>query len=127
MTQGTKKVHATGRYGPRYGVRVRRRVRDIEVLQRKVHQCPNCSALTLKRFSSGIYLCKKCNVKFASAAYYPHPPKEIKKVELLPEEASPESGLFVKEYRSAEQKPSSDSRQTKTVKRQPTDDKRGED
>ena len=35
MSQGTKKVGSTGRFGPRYGVSVRRRLGDVEKKQKK--------------------------------------------------------------------------------------------
>lgn len=37
MSQRTRKVGSTGRFGPRYGVSVRRRIGSVETKQRKWH------------------------------------------------------------------------------------------
>lgn len=67
----TKKVGPTGRFGSRYGKKVRERVLKIEKKQRQRHICPSCKMKYVKRVAAGIYVCKKCGTKFASAAYYP--------------------------------------------------------
>ncbi len=66
-----KKVGPAGRYGSRYGKRIREMVLKIEKKQRQRHVCPKCKMKKVKRVSTGIYLCKKCGTKFASGAYYP--------------------------------------------------------
>ena len=71
MSQGTKKVGSTGRFGPRYGVSVRRRVGSGEKKQRQKHECPSCSKIKVKRVSTGIFKCNSCDYQFASGAYYP--------------------------------------------------------
>ncbi len=45
MSRRTKKLGPAARFGPRYGLRIRNLVRDIEVQQRGWHKCPNCGAL----------------------------------------------------------------------------------
>jgi large subunit ribosomal protein L37Ae len=65
----TKKVKSSGRYGARYGTRVRIKVANIESIQRKKQKCIFCNGIA-KRLSKGIWLCKKCNKKFASHTYY---------------------------------------------------------
>lgn len=65
----TKKVGSTGRFGARYGIIIRRKVGDVEKLQKTWYKCSNCSAVRVKRISTGIWQCKKCGVKFASRAY----------------------------------------------------------
>ena len=67
----TKKVKSAGRFGARYGKKVRKIVAEIEKLQRKRHICPKCKMEYAKRVSTGIYYCKKCGTKFASKAYWP--------------------------------------------------------
>jgi large subunit ribosomal protein L37Ae len=67
----TKFVKTTGRFGARYGLVIRRKVQKVEEKQKKRHTCPVCKKKTLKRISTGIWYCKKCNSKFASGAYYP--------------------------------------------------------
>ena len=71
MSQGTKKVGSTGRFGPRYGVSVRRRVSSVEKKQKQKHECPSCSKINVKRVSTGIFKCSSCDYQFASGAYYP--------------------------------------------------------
>ncbi|MBS3107357.1 50S ribosomal protein L37ae [Candidatus Woesearchaeota archaeon] len=64
-----KKVNYAGRFGCRYGSRVRAKVNIVEADQRKLQKCPFCESLKAKRVSTGIYECKKCNAKFANKAY----------------------------------------------------------
>jgi len=67
----TKKVGSSGRYGPRYGLRVRRRVASIEAKMRRYHRCPSCGYLRVRRVSTSIWRCRKCGAKFAGGAYLP--------------------------------------------------------
>ena len=71
MAKRTKKVGSTGRFGARYGVRARSRVRNVEVVQKAKHICPSCGNQKVKRSSTAIWECKKCGTKFAGGAYYP--------------------------------------------------------
>jgi large subunit ribosomal protein L37Ae len=71
MARKTKKVGSTGRFGSRYGVRARTRVRNIELSQKAKHPCPSCGHQKVKRISTSIWQCKKCNIKFAGGAYQP--------------------------------------------------------
>ena len=65
----TKKVGIAGRFGSRYGRRIRQRI--IKVGTQKKFRCPACMKLTLKRKSAGIWNCEKCNTKLAGKAYKP--------------------------------------------------------
>ena len=65
----TKKAGTAGRFGTRYGARIRHQVAEIEKKQRKLYPCPNCLKVKVKRLAAGIWQCKKCNTKFASKAY----------------------------------------------------------
>ena len=65
----TKKVGSAGRFGPRYGSKIRKTVRNIEVEQKKKQHCTVCKTGVVKRLSKGIYLCKKCKAKIAGKAY----------------------------------------------------------
>ena len=71
MSQRTKKVGSTGRFGPRYGVSVRRRLGAVEKKQKQTFECPSFSKTNVKRISTGIYSCNSCGYQFASGAYYP--------------------------------------------------------
>lgn len=73
----TKKVGVTGKYGTRYGLSIRTKLLKLE--EKKSKKCPNCGKETLKRLASGIWLCKKCNVKFAGGAYTPEMPASEEK------------------------------------------------
>jgi len=65
----TKKVGSTGRYGVRYGKRLKSKILAIEKIQKKDQKCPYCHRVTVKRVSAGIWQCKKCDTKFTSKAY----------------------------------------------------------
>jgi len=65
----TKIVGAAGRFGARYGQRVKRKIAKIESKQRKTQQCPFCKG-PAKRKANAIWECKKCKKVFASHSYY---------------------------------------------------------
>ncbi|MGB9675177.1 MAG: 50S ribosomal protein L37ae [Candidatus Nanoarchaeia archaeon] len=67
----TKKVGAAGRFGARYGLKIRKAVAEIEAIQRAKHKCPSCLKLTLKRIACGIWKCAACGAKYAGNAYEP--------------------------------------------------------
>ncbi len=69
----TKKVGSTGRFGPRYGAKLRRRVLDIEKKRAEPHRCPSCATKgSLQRKAAGLWVCKKCGTVFAGGAYVPY-------------------------------------------------------
>lgn len=80
MTKRTTKAGSSGRFGARYGVVVRNRIKNIEKAQWAKHECPVCHHDSVKRESSGIWYCRHCGVKFAASAYTPAAKKEISKV-----------------------------------------------
>ena len=65
----TKKVKSAGRFGPRYGKSVRKKITEIESKQHKKQICPFCKKPKLKRLSKGIWKCKKCKKKFAGPTF----------------------------------------------------------
>ncbi len=71
MARRTKQVGVVGRFGPRYGVRIRRRVQEIEEARRASHVCPKCQAAAVRRRSSGVWQCRHCGHVFAGGAYRP--------------------------------------------------------
>ena len=71
MAKRTKKVGPAGRFQARYGVKARTRVRNVEILQKAKHICPSCGHQKVKRVSTSIWQCKKCETKFAGGAYLP--------------------------------------------------------
>ncbi|MEM3091084.1 MAG: 50S ribosomal protein L37ae [Candidatus Pacearchaeota archaeon] len=72
MTSKLKKVKSSGRFGARYGKKVRENLSLIESKQRKKQKCPFCGKKGVKRISKGVWLCtrKKCGKKFAAETYY---------------------------------------------------------
>ena len=67
----TRKVGITGRFGTRYGVSIRRRIKEVEETMRLPHSCPSCRAPKVVRASKGVWLCRKCGLKFAGGTYTP--------------------------------------------------------
>lgn len=74
MAKRTKKAKSVGRFGARYGVRIRRRVREVEARQKVDHACPSCGAIRVSRTDTGIWSCRKCAYTFAGGAYLPETP-----------------------------------------------------
>lgn len=68
----TKKVGSTGRFGARYGAKLRRRVLDIDRKRHEPHRCPSCATRALKRKAAGLWTCNKCGLLFAGGAYVPY-------------------------------------------------------
>jgi len=66
----TKKVSSAGRFGVRYGKRIREAVISVEKKSKKKQKCPFCQRLSAKRVSKGIWHCKKCDKRFTGGAYY---------------------------------------------------------
>ncbi|WP_202319762.1 50S ribosomal protein L37Ae [Archaeoglobus neptunius] len=67
----TKKVRAAGRFGTRYGLRVRRTWLEIESVQRQRYVCRKCGKKAVKRSGTGIWECRHCGYKFAGGCYQP--------------------------------------------------------
>ncbi len=70
MPSKSKKTRAAGRFGARYGKKVRVSLVAVEDKQRKKQKCPFCKKLGVKRVSKGIWQCNKCGKKFASDIFY---------------------------------------------------------
>ncbi len=92
MSKRTKKVGRTGWMGPRYGIRVRRRVLEIDRARDQSYACPKCSTVTLRRSGSGIYECHRCHTSFASDAYVFHPAPALFRSEEIVKETPPAEG-----------------------------------
>jgi len=65
----TKKIKSAGRFGARHGIRIRRKITEIESVQRKKQLCIFCKGIS-KRISKGIWKCGKCEKKFAGHTYF---------------------------------------------------------
>jgi len=67
----TAKIGAAGKFGVRYGKRIKDRYLAIHVVQKQKHRCPNCLRMSLKRQAAGIWVCSRCGLKTAGKAYKP--------------------------------------------------------
>ncbi len=70
MPTKLKKTKSAGRFGARYGKKIRARLVKIEDKQKQKQRCPFCKKLGVKRLSKGIWNCPKCKKKFANNAFY---------------------------------------------------------
>jgi large subunit ribosomal protein L37Ae len=75
MKSKSKKTKSAGRFGARYGKRVRAKLVGVETKQRIKQKCPFCGKMGVKRLSKGLWQCRKCNKKFAHDVY--HLPSEL--------------------------------------------------
>jgi len=64
-----KKSKGAGRFGARYGSRLKEKFLEVESRQKKKYKCPLCLKPSVKRLSYGIWHCNKCDTKFAGRAY----------------------------------------------------------
>jgi len=79
MSSGRQKAKgrvtgSAGRFGPRYGRFIRKRVTETEMISRAAHRCPRCDTIAVRRVGTGIWACRKCGFKFAGGAYTPQTP-----------------------------------------------------
>ena len=95
MARRTRHLGIVGRFGPRYGVRIRRRVQEIDEIRRSSHVCPKCQAQAVRRRSSGVWQCRHCGHVFAGGAYRPVVTTSFKR-----ELAEAEAGEATKEPKS---------------------------
>ena len=91
MSRGTVKAGVTGKYGARYGVKIRKQIKSVTRHRTHPLRCPECQADAVKRLSSGIWHCKHCDLKFAASAY------STRVRSYTREEAASQADLFKKE------------------------------
>ena len=72
MAKRTQKAGATGRFGPRYGVSVRRNAGIALKKKSSSYTCPVCQYRKVTRKSVGIWSCSKCDYTFAGGAWEPY-------------------------------------------------------
>lgn len=70
MATKLKKTKSAGRFGAKFGRKVRAKFVSVESKQRKKQKCPFCEKKSVKRISKGIWQCSKCGKKFASDVFY---------------------------------------------------------
>ncbi len=71
LSKRTKRIGSAGRYGVRFGRKIRKMVADIEAVQKQSHACPSCMKNAVSREASGIWKCGVCGCVFAGGAYNP--------------------------------------------------------
>lgn len=69
MKATEEKLGSVKRFGARYGRKPKLKFSKIEAEQRKLHKCPYCSKVAVKRIAAGIWNCRKCSAKFTGRAY----------------------------------------------------------
>ena len=69
MENRTRKVGIAGKYGTRYGQKLRKQVKAIEILQRTKSICPFCGKKSIKREAAGIWKCRGCRRAIAGGAW----------------------------------------------------------
>ncbi|MGC8982376.1 MAG: 50S ribosomal protein L37ae [Desulfurococcaceae archaeon] len=68
----TRVVGIAGRYGARYGATLRKKVKEVLEKRYEPHTCPFCAHTgRVVRISTGIWMCKKCGMKWAGGSYLP--------------------------------------------------------
>ena len=65
----TKKAGSAGRFGARYGLRIRRKINEVDKKLKAKHTCTSCLKKSMKRLAAGIWYCTKCKFKVAGKAY----------------------------------------------------------
>ena len=84
-----KRYGSVKRFGARYGTKTKYRFGKIESEQRKLHKCPYCNKIKVKRVAMGIWQCRACDSKFVGKAYSVQ--KKIEFAEERAEEEMPEA------------------------------------
>lgn len=63
------KSKPSGRFGSRFGKKIREAVMEADRKSKAIYECPFCSRQSVQRVASGIWECGKCGKKMASGAY----------------------------------------------------------
>ncbi len=71
------KLKGHGRFGSRYGKKIRDKIILIARKERKRYYCPRCSRTRVRRIAAGIWECEWCGTKYASRAYEFVPPEVV--------------------------------------------------
>lgn len=66
---GTGRVGPAGKFGSRYGKRIRDVYSRIRRMQHERYECPKCMEKGVRRVAAGIWQCSKCGAKFAGGAF----------------------------------------------------------
>lgn len=55
----------------RYGVKIRKREREVLAGKRKKSECPKCGKHKVKKIGNALWKCSSCGFVFAGGAYSP--------------------------------------------------------
>lgn len=69
MSNSAKKIGSVARFGPRYGVRIRSRILEVEKEMARGVACPRCGIEAVEREAAAIWTCRHCGYKYAARAY----------------------------------------------------------
>jgi large subunit ribosomal protein L37Ae len=69
VARRTIKAGVTGKFGTRYGAKLRKQVKKIEILQRSKYICIFCGRTSVKRVATGIWRCNGCRRTIAGGAW----------------------------------------------------------
>ena len=69
MAKRTKKVGIVRKYGTRYGARLRKTIKKMDVIQHGKYICSFCGKKSMRRIAAGIWGCKSCCKCVAGGAY----------------------------------------------------------
>ncbi len=67
----TKKVHIAGKFGARYGKKIKDTYKSVMKKQKALYHCPKCGKKKVKRVGYALWECQACGYKFAGGAYEP--------------------------------------------------------
>lgn len=76
-TKKGKKTKSAGRFGARYGRKIRKAVTEVEGKMNAHHKCPKCERNSVTRIGTGIWKCSKCGFTFSGGTYLPQTPMGI--------------------------------------------------
>ena len=65
------KLESASRYGARYSSPLKKKVKEIERIQKNKQVCPQCGRKSLKRKGYSLWTCTKCDTQVAGGAYKP--------------------------------------------------------
>lgn len=71
MAKSRGNIGSAGRFGERYGKRIKALTSSAERSKNARYKCPKCGMDYVRRVSSGVWRCVKCGTKFAGQAYRP--------------------------------------------------------
>jgi len=72
-----RKTKSAGRFGVRYGRKIRKAVAEMEEKTRATYKCPKCEKKSVTRIGTGIWKCSTCGFTFTGGTYVPKTPMGV--------------------------------------------------